>query len=121
MLLQARENQAIRQYSRLPLLKLISMVTQGKFTTFHLTQHLRTRTFEIIILVVIFTIFCVDTTSWIVELNQVTVSKNKSPSSLPYSPKGADRGEAYQTIIPDPGIFSCFCCEFIPGSIVGGG
>lgn len=63
--MQAMENQAIRQYFRLSIFKLISTVAQGKSATFHLTQHGGTRTFEANISVSIFIVFCVDTTSWI--------------------------------------------------------
>ncbi len=65
MLMQAMENQAIRQYFRLSIFKPISIGAQGKSATFHLTQHGCTRTFGTYIFVSIFIVFCVDTTSWI--------------------------------------------------------
>jgi hypothetical protein len=63
--MQAMKNQAIRQCFQLLIFKPISTVTQGKSTTFHLTQHRRTRTFESYIIGIASIVLCVDTTSWI--------------------------------------------------------
>lgn len=119
--MQAMEKQAIRQCFQLLIFKPISTVTQGKYTTFHLTQPRWTRTFETIILSIASIVFCVDTTSWIAARKIHCISIRKFILLFTLPSKGAGRGEAYHSILPDHCPFFGVLCRFAPARALGFG